>query len=201
MTMPAVLDPARLRMPAALVRLTPRERKLLLLVGGALFLVINLFLARAVIRSVQSARAEAQAQQSAWEAARGMLAQEQLWATRGAWLRENQPALTQGRDRANVELLGEVDGLTKQMGLTLESPPVINPAEPPSGGTTPAQQSVSVTIDAKGTWEALVRFLHAAQQPRTFIVFENASIQADPADAKLLRARLRVARWYAPPGS
>ncbi len=201
MKMPAFLDPARLRMPAAFTRLTPRERKLLLIVGGVAFAFINLFLARAVLRAVQSARAESQVQQSSWDVARGMLGQEQLWAARGAWLRQKQPALTQGRDRANVELLGEVDGLTKSHGLTLETPPVINPAEPTPAGAAAAQQSVSVTIDAKGSWEALVRFLHAAQQPEKFIVFENASIQADPTDAKLLRARLRVARWYAPPGS
>ncbi len=183
-------------MPAALERRTPRERKLLLLVGGVFFLLINLLLVRTLFQQMTTLRTEVNAKSSLLASQNTLLAQAGLWTERANWLQQRVPQMTQGRDRASVDLLNDLETLTRNHGLLLENPPVINPAENTPPGAL--HRPVSVSIETKGTWNALVRFLHAVQQPERFIVFESASVASDPSDNNLLRGKFRVAKWYGP---
>ena len=47
-----------LRMPASVARLSDRERKLLILVAGAIFIVFNLLVVRGLLRSISDLRAQ-----------------------------------------------------------------------------------------------------------------------------------------------
>ena len=129
-------------------------------------------------------------------ASKALLSQSALWTKRDDWLRDKQPALSAGRDRASIDLLNELETLTRNNGLLLDAPPVINPADKPSPDGV--FQAVSVSIDTKGTWSAVARFLHTIQQPDRFIVFESATVQTDPNDNNLLRGKFRIAKWYKP---
>ncbi|OAI42215.1 hypothetical protein AYO41_04605 [Verrucomicrobia bacterium SCGC AG-212-E04] len=186
----------RLRPPEAYNRLTTRERKLLLFVVGALFVVVNLLVVRGLLTSINELRAKWSARSMTATASKAMLSQSALWTKRDAWLNEKQPVIGAGRDRASIDLLNDLETLTRNNGLLLDAPPVINPAEKP--GVDPAFQSVSVSIDTKGTWAAVARFLHTVQQPERFIVFESATVQTDPSDSNLLRGKFRIAKWYKP---
>lgn len=185
-----------LRLPAAFTRLSVRERKLLLIVVAALFVLINLLVVRALLTSIGTLRAQWNARSMTATAAKALLSQSDLWAKRGAWLDQKQPGISAGRDRASIDLLNDLETLTRNNGLLLDAPPVINPAE--KIGADSAFQSVSVSIDTKGTWAALARFLHTVQQPERFIVFESATVQTDPNDNNLLRGKFRIAKWYKP---
>lgn len=191
-----LLDPSRWRMPAFFERLTLRERRLLLLVGGAIFLVVNFALIRGLLVTLKNLNMQKQAKTVLLNTQRTLLEEAEMWKARDAWLKQKQPAMTKSRDLANVDLLNDLEKATRDNGLLLENPPVINPPEnAPSGAP---YKSVSVSIDTKGTWNALVRFLHTVQQPENFVVFESATIQSDPTDAALLRGKFRVAKWYQP---
>lgn len=194
MTAADVLDPTRWRMPAAIARLTVREQRLLLLVGGAVFLVLNLVLIRGLLVTLSSLRTQQAAKTTLLNTQNALLQQAELWQARENWLKQKQPAMTKSRDLANVDLLNELEKQTRDHGLLLENPPVINPAEnAPSGAP---YRPVSVSIETKGTWNALVRFLNSVQQPENFIVFESATIQSDPSDPALLKGKFRIAKWY-----
>ena len=197
MTLPKLplLLPA-FRPPAAYTRLSARERKLLLIVVVALFALINLLVVRALLLSISDLRAQWNARSMTAAASKALLSQSDMWAKRQAWLAEKQPAIAAGRDRASIDLLNDLETLTRNNGLLLDAPPVINPAE--KIAVDAAYQSVSVSIDTKGTWAALARFLHSVQQPERFIVFESATVQTDPSDNNLLRGKFRIAKWYKP---
>ncbi len=190
-------DPANFRVPAALAKLTPRERTLLFLVGGFLFVVINIVLVRGLLVTLSSQRLQVQAKTTMLTTQNNILAQSDLWSARENWMKEKQPTLTKSRDLASVDLLNDLDSEIRAHGLLSETPPVISPPENIPAGAP--YQSVSVSVEIKGTWAALVRFLHKIQQPDRFIVFETATVQSDTTDKSLLRSKLRVAKWYAPP--
>ncbi len=185
-----------LRMPAALARLSARERKLLFLVAGAVFVVLNLLVVRGLLRSITDLRAQWSSRSMTATASKALISQSTLWGRREAWLQEKQPVIGAGRDRASIDLLNDLETLTRNNGLLLDAPPVINPADKPSPDG--AFQAVSVSIDTKGTWAAVARFLHTIQQPDRFIVFESATVQTDPNDNNLLRGKFRIAKWYKP---
>jgi hypothetical protein len=183
-------------MPVAIARLSVRERKLLFLAAGAVFLVLNLLVVRGLVRSIADLRAQWTNRSMAATAASALVSQSARWSQRDAWIQEKQPAISAGRDRASIDLLNDLETLTRNNGLLLDAPPVINPGE-----KTPADaafQAVSVSIDTKGTWAAVARFLHTIQQPDRFIVFESATVQTDPNDNNLLRGKFRIAKWYKP---
>lgn len=186
----------RLRAPEAYTRLSVRERKLLLVVGVAVFVVLNLLVIRGLLRSIIELRAQWSARSMTATAAKALLSQSSLWEKRAAWLNEKQPSIGAGRDRASIDLLNDLETLTRNNGLLLDAPPVINPAD--KIGADAAFQSVSVSIDTKGTWASIARFLHSVQQPERFIVFESATVQSDPTDSNLLRGKFRIAKWYKP---
>lgn len=186
----------KLRAPDAFTRLSVRERKLLLIVATAVFVVLNLLVIRALLRSINELRTQWNARSMTASASKALLSQSDLWAKRAAWLNEKQPAIGAGRDRASIDLLNDLETLTRNNGLLLDAPPVINPAE--KIGADASFQSVSVSIDTKGTWAAIARFLHTVQQPERFIVFESATVQSDPTDSNLLRGKFRIAKWYKP---
>ncbi len=186
----------KLHAPDAFTRLSVRERKLLLIVTTAVFIVINLLVIRGLLRSINVLRTQWNARSMTATASKALLSQSDLWAKREAWLNEKQPAIGAGRDRASIDLLNDLETLTRNNGLLLDAPPVINPAE--KIGADASFQSVSVSIDTKGTWAAIARFLHTVQQPERFIVFESATVQSDPTDSNLLRGKFRIAKWYKP---
>ena len=183
-------------MPAALARLSARERKMLFFVAGAVFVVINLLVIRGLLRSITDLQAQWSNRRMTATASKALVSQSAMWSRREAWLQEKQPAIGAGRDRASIDLLNDLETLTRNNGLLLDAPPVINPADKPSPDG--AFQAVSVSIDTKGTWAAVARFLHTIQQPDRFIVFESATVQTDPNDNNLLRGKFRIAKWYKP---
>lgn len=196
MSAAVLLDPSRWRIPAFFERLTGRERKLLLFVGGAIFLVLNLVVVRGLLVTLSNLNTQKRVKTALLNQQNLLLEAQPMWTAREAWLKQKQPVMTKSRDLANVDLLNELEKQTRDHGLLVENPPVINPAEnaPPTAPYRP----VSVSIETKGTWNALVRFLNAVQQPENFVVFESATIQSDPTDAALLRGKFRVAKWYQP---
>jgi hypothetical protein len=185
-----------LRLPAAFTRLSSRERKLLFLVVGAVFVMLNLFVVRGLLRSIADLRAQWNNRSMTATASKALVSQSSLWSKRDEWLGEKQPAIGAGRDRASIDLLNDLETLTRNNGLLLDTPPVINPADKTGPGA--AYQAVSVSIDTKGTWASVARFLHTIQQPDRFIIFESATVQTDPSDNNLLRGKFRIAKWYKP---
>ena len=87
-----------MRMPAALSRLSARERRLLFLVAGAVFVVLNLLAIRGLLRSITDLQAQWSNRRMTATASRALVSQSELWSRRETWLQEKQPAIGAGRE-------------------------------------------------------------------------------------------------------
>jgi len=172
-------------------RLTPRERFLLAVVISALFVFGNGMLLKWISSRNTGLQADLAAKRVEVKSMKALLAGSDLWAARDAWLTAHQPKLTNPQ-QAGVRLLDQVKETARACDVTLESP-LLGSVEP-----QPSCRSVSVQVATKSSWENLVKFLHAMQQPDLFIVFETTTLQIDPGNASRMACQFKIAKCYAP---
>ena len=168
-----------------------RERTLAMIVGSIAAILINLLLFKFFFGHRQRLTDELNAKKAEIEALQVLYSEKEMWEQRGAWVEANQPKLAQ-ESNAGVQLHDRVQELAKKHVVLLEAP-VLGAAE-----RRPNQTAVPFTFETKSPWPALIAFLHEAQSPEAFTVFESANIQKDPGDATQMRGKFKIARWYAP---
>ncbi len=176
--------------PAFLQRMSRRERFLATLVGGTLFLLLNLFIWSWLSGTLARAQAEVATLKSARQQQSAFLKERSMWEKREAWLKKTQPTLKgPGETSALLDQVKEVAG---KHNVLIENPNL--------GGveSTPTHQSTWVQIEAKSPWQPLVRFLHDLQQPEAFVVFESVNLAIDSSDPTMMRGKFKIARWFAP---
>lgn len=171
-------------------RLTRRERILIYIVAGGLFIAGNLMLLTSLKNRHVRIKADLAQKRTEMQAMKVILAASDQAAARQAWWTANQPRLT-NPEQTRVQLLEQIKEAARANEVLLESPELGN-LEVQS-----AYRAVSVQITTKSSWANLVKFLHAMQQPDRFIVFETANIQIDPGDATRMACKFKIAKWYA----
>ncbi len=176
--------------PAWFQRLNSRERVLSLIVGGALFLLLNWIIWSSLLGMLARTRAELAMRKSARAQQMVFLRERKMWDHRDAWLKEHQPTLKSPVEAST--LLDQVKQVAGKHNVLLENPQI------GSGDTTPNYQSVFASVETKSPWKPLVQFLYDVQQPESFVVFENVNLQIDSADPTTMRGKFRIARWFAP---
>jgi hypothetical protein len=173
-----------------LERMNRRERILALGVGGLLFVFVNVAIWSALFgmlgraRTDLAARAATRAEQNAY------LTDYNRWVKRDKWLKQRQPVLKSAGEAST--LLDQVKQIAAKHNILLEKPAI------GSGDSTVDHQSVFATVETKSPWPPLVHFLFEAQQPESFIVFENVNLLVDSADPTTMRGKFKIARWFAP---
>jgi hypothetical protein len=180
-------------MPAWYQRMTARERRLVLLVAGALFLLINLVVWSKLFDVLANARSEVALRKSTREEQRNLIKEKDLWAKRDQWLKQHQPTLKSAVEAST--LLDQVKEIAGKHNVLIENPAI------GSGDSTPDHQSVCASFDTKSPWPPLVRFLYDVQQPEAFVVFESVQLHIDNADPTMMRGKFKIARWFAPSAS
>ena len=179
-------------MPAWFQRLSQRERLLGAGVVGALFLLINLFLWSSLLGKAEQARADLAARQATRNAQDVYIKERDLWTKRDEWLKQHQPVLKSPGEAST--LLDQVKQIASKHNVLIENPAI------GTSDATPYHQSVFASIETKSPWPPLVRFLYEVQQPESFVVFENITLQIDNADPTTMRGKFKIARWFAPTG-
>ena len=89
-------------------------------------------------------------------------------------------------------LLDQVKQTAGKHNILLENPAI------GSGDSNANYQGVFASVETKGPWPPLVRFLHEVQQPESFVVFENVQLAIDGTDPTMMRGKFKIARWFAP---
>lgn len=171
-------------------RLSTRERRLMLLVGGVIFLLVNLFLWSSLLDMLERAQKELAERRLLRKQQTVFLAERRVWEERADWLQKHQPA-SKGAQEPSV-LLDQVKQVAAKHNILLENPQI------GSGETTPHYQSVFASVETKSEWPPLVHFLYDMQQPESFVVFENVNLAVDSADATKMRGKFKIARWFTP---
>ena len=181
-------------------RLSSRERVLVALVGGVVFLLGNILLLSLLIGGFREGRRQYEAK-SQEVRLQNIFAQEQpMWAQRMGWIKSKQPPLA-NRDRAGTQLLEFVQGVARTSGVILTNPQ-IKPTPVNVGGEKPAglrdYQAVSVEVETESDWNSVVSFIQSLQKPEGFIVFDLATLRSDPGDAARMKGKFGISKWYAP---
>ncbi|CAA9209999.1 MAG: hypothetical protein AVDCRST_MAG42-820 [uncultured Chthoniobacterales bacterium] len=177
-------------MPAFIQRMNRRERVLSMLVGGALFLLVNWLIWSWLMGSLAQTRTDLATRKAARTQQSLLLKERSMWEKREAWLKKQQPTLA-GPGEAST-LLDQVGKIAGKHNVLVENPNL--------GGVeaTPTHQSTSVSVETKSPWQPLVRFLHDVQQPEAFVVFESVNLAIEPSDPTMMRGKFKIARWFAP---
>ena len=171
-------------------RLSHRERTLSWIVAGAIFLLLNIVLWTKLLGALSGARTELAQVQANRHAQTVFIKERDLWAKRDQWLKQHQPVLKSSAEAST--LLDEVKQIAGKHNVLIENPAI------GSGENTADHQSVFASIETKSPWPPLVHFLYELQQPESFIVFENVTLQIDSADPTMMRGKFKIARWFAP---
>jgi hypothetical protein len=177
-------------MPSWYQRMNPRERKLAWLVGGAILLLINLFVWNRVFDAISHSRSELTLRKATRDEQSAYIKERDLWANRSKWLKEHQPVL-KGAEEAST-LLDQVRETAGKYNVLIENPAI------GSGDTTPDRQTVFASFETKSAWPDLVHFLFDLQKPEAFVMFESVQLHVDNTDASLMRGKFKMDRWFTP---
>ena len=172
--------------------LNPRERRLVAIVGGIVFLLLNWYVWGKLLGAIDHARADLAARQDTRKIQEVFIRERALWEKRAQWLKEHQPVLN-GPGEAST-LLDQIKQVAGKHNVLIENPAI------GTGDATPDHQAVFASFEIKSDWPGLVRFLFDVQQPESFLVFETITLNIDPADPTQMRGKMKVARWFAPAG-
>ncbi len=181
-----------MKLPPWFERMNRRERILSAAVGGAVFLLINIFIWSWLLGAISQARAEVMTKKSQREEEELFIKDRPLWTKRDDWLRQHQPPLKNSGE-AQTNLLDQLKQTATQYKILVENPAI------GAGETTPNHQAVFASIETKSPWPPLVHFLYDVQQPDSFVVFDSVNLMIDSSDPTMMRGRFKIARWFAPP--
>jgi hypothetical protein len=179
-------------MPAWVQRMNKRERFLATIVGGTVFLLLNLYVWGKISGGLEAARTELAEKKATRKTQEVYIKERDRWVKRAEWLKQHQPVL-KGPGEAST-LLDQIKGVASKHNVLIENPAI------GTSDATPDRQSVFASIDIKSPWPPLVHFLYDVQQPESFVVFENVTLNIDAADPTMMRGKFKIARWFAPVG-
>ena len=171
--------------------LTAKEQKLLFLLVGALFVLLNVVGLQAFLnrqRLLQSNIAQLRTQ---LDEHRSILSGKDYWEERGNWLEANQPVddVTTVEDDTKFTEFVEVSAKNSGLEYTRRG-----------GGPMPPRGSIAEVYDAstvKGPMEALVKWLSELQKPKEFRVIKQLRIKSTEKPPDVV-CDVEVARWYRP---
>jgi hypothetical protein len=173
-----------------LQRMNQRERTLALIVGGVLFLLINIFAWSWLLGAWRGARSDLTSRKSVRAQQLVFLKERKMWEKRDEWLKKTQPSLKSPVEAST--LLDQVKQAAAKHNILIENPAI------GTSDSTPHYQAVFASIETKSPWPPLVHFLYDVQQPEAFVVFENVNLAIDASDPTMMRGKFKIARWFAP---
>ena len=183
-------------------RLSPRERLLSLIVGGAVFVVMNIIVFTMLLKSFAQGRRDYAEKAQQVKLQQIFAGEEPMWRQRMGWVKTKQPPLA-NRDRAGTELLDQVQNAARVNQVILTNPQIKPALLNTAGMKEPGSrdyQSVSVEVSTESDWGGLVRFIQSLQKPEAFVVFDLATLNTDPGNASRMKGRFQISKWYAPTG-
>lgn len=170
--------------------LTAKEKHLLMVLLGALFVLVNVIGLNTYLARLQGLRSAIVKLQGEAVENRATLEEGGVWLERAAWLDANQPADDVATTDDDARFYEFVETSAKNAGLSYQRR---------DAGTVPHSDVLAEVFDSsqvKGTMEALVKWLVQLQDPAAFRAIKQISIRSGEPPQVL--AEVTVARWYRP---
>jgi hypothetical protein len=170
-------------------QMSPREKTLAFLVGGAVALLLNVFLVKFFLDNYGKHKQAREEATRALEKFQRLETERDKWAKRDAWLTMHLVPMGD-RDVADKKHREHVQEIAKKNQVLIEKADACNKSQ------QGAYVSLNSRMECKGTWEQIGFFLGDLQKPEDMIVIESLDLKVDPADKEKLRAVMVVAKWY-----
>ena len=168
---------------------TKRERTLIIIFLGAIFLVINLFGVTWLFRKQWDLESRLLALRNERREANSWLEEKDTWQQRKQWLDKTQPKL-QTAGEADTALLEALQTSAEKHEITIIDKAFAEP------NSQPFYQEVAVNLKVSGSLESITRWLVEIQQPANFQAVPSLSMKSDNDPSKII-CELTVARWHA----
>lgn len=173
--------------------LTRNERTLAIALGAVFFLMLNLVGMRWIANQLRSLRGEITAQRAEATAARQLLTQRPFYVAREEWLKTH-PLPVYDERLSQSEFVQSVNAGVQSHKLKIISQV---PSEAERTGTL-AVTKIDLTIN--GRLEAIVRWLHAIQQPGKFMFTEKFTLKRGE-DGNSMELQILLGKVYRLGGS
>jgi len=171
--------------------LTAKEKKLLIALLGALFVLLNAVALQMFLTRQSALHSNISKLNSQLAENRSVLGQKAMWDDRARWLEEKQPTDDVSSIDDDTKFTEFVESTAKKSGLTYTRR---------GGGPVQSGEQYAEVYDAsqvKGKMEALVKWLSELQQPEAFRAIKLLRIKSAPEPPDVI-ADVEVARWYRP---
>jgi type II secretory pathway component PulM len=170
--------------------LTAKEKRLLIGLVGALFVLLNVVGLQAFLNRQRALQANIVQLESQLMEGRALLEEQGLWQERATWLDVNQPGDDISTTDDDAKFYEFVESSAKSAGLEYTRR---------DAGNLPNAGPFAEVFDTslvKGKMESLVKWLNELQQPKAFRAIKQISIKSgEPPEVV---AEVEVARWYRP---
>ena len=171
-------------------RLNSRERILISLLAGVLFILGNWALIGSFAKRHTQVKADIASKRSEIRSMQSLIAENKNFVVRDNWIQTSLPKMD-NPEQAGVQLLEQIKEFAKANEVLLENPELGNV------GSLSYYQAVSVQLTAKASWAGLIKFMHTLQSPEKFIILDNVILQVDPSNAKQMSCRFKITNCYA----
>ena len=179
--------------------LTTREKRLLGLCVLSIFLVANLFAARAISRSLGGGKEKIRTLEQELAENEMWLEEKELWDRRKAWLDQNlPPSLVRQRistGNAQGNLMQGLQNELLELKLKIDRQTLVEPK------TTDFYDEVAVYLRIEGDAAKVNNWLATLQSPDKFQVIKSLELELDGRSREVepqAECEITIARWFAP---
>lgn len=123
-----------------------------------------------------------------------LLSQKDFWQQRSDWLMASQPEFTRRGD-VDTTFLELIESSASSHDIKL---PQIQPIEPAERA---GLISSTFTIEARGDWEAMNRWLHELQKPKAYISIPFLTMVPSEEDTSQVIVKMNIQKWFRLPPS
>ena len=174
--------------------LTNREKKLAVMFGAMLFLLVNLIGVITLWKRQAAFAANLLDLRNERIAANSLLSQKVMWRQRAAWLDAHLPVLKSAGE-ANAELLDTLTASAAKHSVTV----IDQGFTEPDTAHKADYQEIAVKLKISGGKDAITQWLWEIQQPEKFQAIPSLSMKLDSETAaSKIVCEIIVARYYAP---
>ena len=179
--------------------LTTREKRLLGLCVLSIFLVANLFAARAISRSLGGGKETIRTLEREVAENEMWLEEKELWDRRRAWLDQNlPPSLVRQRistGNAQGNLMQTLQNELLELKLKIDRQTLVEPK------TTDFYDEVAVYLRIEGNAAKVNNWLATLQSPDKFQVIKSLELELDGRSREVepqAECEITIARWFSP---
>lgn len=164
---------------------TEKERRLLIILGCAIFIIGSFFLFSFLQKKSVELKQEKATLLAESQVAEAWISQQDLWRQRQLWIDENKLVFSKG---AQVGFLNEVLGIAEAEEMIVLQQSLFD-------GRESGHRAMGIRLTLSGSVEGLIKCLYKIQQPEKFVNISQFSCKGIDSSGRI-ECSLVMAQWF-----